>query len=172
MGESIVPNSLPSHLLPPQSRSSAVCNSAPLKRASRPGDAPCPSRPAGPSGAGKSTLLNALACRLDKGATMEGKARLNGQSYSLAHLKRLASYVMQVWRARSAGPLCRSLWSSPAAAACPHGQLPSVDNGVERPRHWQQSSARVAWMNPTCALALQPAPLPPPPHTAGCRTTC
>ncbi|KAL4440224.1 hypothetical protein ABPG75_003225 [Micractinium tetrahymenae] len=49
----------------------------------------------GPSGAGKSTLLNALACRLDKGATMEGKARLNGQSYSLAHLKRLASYVMQ-----------------------------------------------------------------------------
>ncbi|KAL4427313.1 hypothetical protein ABPG77_003222 [Micractinium sp. CCAP 211/92] len=49
----------------------------------------------GPSGAGKSTLLNALACRLDKGATMEGKARLNGQSYSLAHLKRMASYVMQ-----------------------------------------------------------------------------
>lgn len=30
----------------------------------------------GPSGAGKSTLLNALACRLDKGATLEGKVRL------------------------------------------------------------------------------------------------
>lgn len=49
----------------------------------------------GPSGAGKSTLLNALACRLDKGATLEGKVRLNGQPYTLATLKRLASYVMQ-----------------------------------------------------------------------------
>lgn len=45
---------------------------------------------AGPSGAGKSTLLNALACRLDKGATMEGKVRLNGGTYGLAHLKTIA----------------------------------------------------------------------------------
>lgn len=78
-----------------------------------------PLRPAGPSGAGKSTLLNALACRLDKGATMEGKARLNGQSYSLAHLKRMASYVMQVRgscrRAQALAP--------PARAACSQAPL-------------------------------------------------
>ncbi|PSC67254.1 ABC transporter G family [Micractinium conductrix] len=49
----------------------------------------------GPSGAGKSTLLNALACRMDKGATTEGKARLNRAPYGLNHLKRIASYVMQ-----------------------------------------------------------------------------
>jgi ABC-type multidrug transport system ATPase subunit len=52
-------------------------------------------RCAGPSGAGKSTLLNALACRLDKGATMDGKVRLNNKLYELNHLKRLSSYVMQ-----------------------------------------------------------------------------
>lgn len=34
---------------------------------------PMPLPATGPSGAGKSTLLNALACRLDKGATLEGK---------------------------------------------------------------------------------------------------
>jgi ABC-type transport system involved in cytochrome bd biosynthesis fused ATPase/permease subunit len=45
----------------------------------------------GPSGAGKSTLLNVLACRMDKGATLEGKVRLNGQTYELAHLKRIVS---------------------------------------------------------------------------------
>ena len=44
----------------------------------------------GPSGAGKSTLLNALACRMDKGATTEGKARLNRAPYGLNHLKRIA----------------------------------------------------------------------------------
>lgn len=49
----------------------------------------------GPSGAGKSTLLNALACRMDKGAVLEGKARINGHAYSLSVLKRIASYVMQ-----------------------------------------------------------------------------
>lgn len=74
-----------------------------------------PPWPAGPSGAGKSTLLNALACRLDKGATMEGKARLNGQAYSLAHLKRMASYVMQVRRRRRrARALCMRAPGSPA----------------------------------------------------------
>lgn len=50
-----------------------------------------PSSAAGPSGAGKSTLLNVLACRMDKGATLEGKVRLNGQTYELAHLKRIVS---------------------------------------------------------------------------------
>jgi energy-coupling factor transporter ATP-binding protein EcfA2 len=53
----------------------------------------CAAAPAGPSGAGKSTLLNALACRLDKGSVLEGKVRLNGQIYELAHLKRIARWV-------------------------------------------------------------------------------
>lgn len=47
----------------------------------------------GPSGAGKSTLLNVLACRMDKGATQEGKVRLNGQTYELTHLKRMVSWA-------------------------------------------------------------------------------
>lgn len=50
---------------------------------------------------------------------MEGKARLNGQSYSLAHLKRMASYVMQVRgscrRAQALAP--------PARAACSQAPL-------------------------------------------------
>lgn len=59
---------------------------------------PPPSLPpsTGPSGAGKSTLLNALACRMDKGAVMEGRARLNGADYGLPHLKRLARWASRL----------------------------------------------------------------------------
>lgn len=38
----------------------------------------------------RSTLLNALACRLDKGVTVEGKTRLNGLPYTIAELKALS----------------------------------------------------------------------------------
>ena len=38
----------------------------------------------------RSTLLNALACRLDKGVVLEGKARINGQPYTNTELKKLA----------------------------------------------------------------------------------
>ena len=74
-------------LLPAQCPLGAPCHLAPPPR--------CAAAAAGPSGAGKSTLLNALACRLDKGAVLEGKVRLNGQTYELAHLKRIARWEAQ-----------------------------------------------------------------------------
>ncbi|GIL62773.1 hypothetical protein Vafri_16946 [Volvox africanus] len=49
----------------------------------------------GPSGSGKSTLLNTLSCRLDRGVSVTGELKLNGQLYSSAELKLLSGYVMQ-----------------------------------------------------------------------------
>lgn len=82
---------------------------------------------AGPSGAGKSTLLNALSMRLDKGATMEGKVRLNGQPYSLATLKRIARCGQAFFGYRPT--LCRLLLRWGRAGALPLGsgcQAPPV----------------------------------------------
>ena len=71
----------------------------------------------GPSGAGKSTLLNALALRLDAGATKQGQARINGQEYEPAHLKQIASYVMQVPSA-GARASCAAATSSQPLPPC------------------------------------------------------
>lgn len=75
---------------PSKADGATVCSCSHCSAHARPPSSPPPLAATGPSGAGKSTLLNALACRLDGGALLEGKARLNGAPYSRAQLKRLA----------------------------------------------------------------------------------